>query len=1118
MIKSGVFQSAKTGQLYDVYELEEKNSYRLDICEFGAEFHNQPEKILFSLFRKRKTYIYGDRELYEELTQLRDTLINSNLEVHNENVWESGVFVMRQIRKRDEKMYMHREMINGRYQGEVFILDEANLQLKFYSDVIFDMNPLTLSEYETVEVVKDNTGIKSPYVPLSVLKSRYNLSWDKERKYLIVGDLETARAVLADAVASRQLVGFDYETDGLEFNLYSKNKMGGIVISPRRGESYYFPFRHEEFKNLPWSFTAEIEEAMQIIHNNSAYTQDDWWGAEGPVPGACAHNMLFEFKVSMKERLKIPIRHDSFILSKIIDPRSIRGLHSLKNLAYEITGLKFLEFEDVFIDKKNINFLQLPEEIVRIYACPDADNCCTVFETLWREKLPSYQRALYELEAQLVEIKASEEYWGFRINNKGFLEGYENAKKLHALLLKLIRVITRSEFKVTSNIELGDLLYNRMKAPIYLRTKSGAPSTSSSALRKLATIKLDKPLDIVKDDIRDSRGKQVIKKETLNQSKFPVVILLEKFKEVEKLITAFYGRIVKGSVGDLSGRDTSVVRYFSWFSQMGAESGRQSSPMHQLPKEIKQEVLSDSSEHNIAGTDYSQIELRLQFSLAKEEELIKMCEDPDNDVHRGIAGMIQNKEIWSISAKERQQDKARNFGVVYLISGMGLAAQKYGAGATKEQIKECEDSIREFFHHAKRVAAFIKNNQKIVLEHGQISTLFNRTRYFPRVFDPDVTSREISSIIRQANNLPVQGLGADLMKRAEVNIELWIKSKGWDKLVETPEGSYPLARQMISAHDEALVSYHKSIPVEEILEMKRDCMEMKIKDFAPLFVSTSIIDNWVEGKEDEYACPVRLRDKLIEDYKRTGVSICHGDDRSHKEIMAETIHNYLDAELRSYMEDLYSKTDGTAQKIAPLVRHPSLTHDLIARFPQTKEHLYENGYLNHEDHILYSVQRYLDERGKATADGGTIEEVEEVIEEVEAEDIIQSISGLRDELYEYNDEGEIIYTTAEDEEDEDGFFMYEDEEAMIHELSTGEKIRVWEMFDSIIIDTKGLTMPEVDKVLAHVYKDKDDKGFFTVQLMHNDKLVNTGIRVERADLEDWRNFITDITGTEILKN
>lgn len=1120
MFKMGLFMM--NNEPYQIFEVEGKGFHRFDICKEGAQFHIEPDKIIFSMYRRKKTYMYGDREVYKQYKALRNKLIFATLPSLSESNWENGEFILRQVRGEDSSFFMDKRFSNGKYKSETYVDGEDVISLSAESDMEFNTLPINSKEYKAVEIDGGAAKTNTPYVPLSVLAAKYNLEWIEEREYFVVKTEEQAREVLVECIQSKFLVGFDYETDGLDNNLYTRSNIVGVVLSPRRNYSYYIPIGMEKFDNVPWEFLHEIEEAFQKIHKMSDFTDDDDVALEGTTSrGAVAHNTKFENKVSKAWGLNIPIRHDSFILSYIINPNKFKGTHGLKGLEYERSGLKFLELDDIFLDKATINFPVLDEELSRVYACPDADNCCGVFEDLWR-KLPSYQRAVYELEAQLVEVKSDQEYWGIRVDERVFLEGYRVAKETMALLLRMIQTMLRTEANINSTQVLQHFIYDKMRAPVVLRTSKGKPSTSSKALRKLGDMKREEPSSYIKGDIYDSNGKLILKAKDLNNAKFPVILVLEKYREVNKQITAFYNRIIRDSKGDLKrlvdDEFEGVVegfqtRYFFWVAQYGAESGRQSSPIHQLPKVIKKGVRSDSDDHYLADTDYMQVELRLIFSLAGETKLVELCMDPNNDMHRAIACLLQDKEMWEISAEERQRDKARNFGVVYLISGMGLAMQKYGAGATKEQIDECTRSISDFYEGAKRVSLYIKKNREIVLRDKQISTKFNRPRYFPELSDPDLPRDRRESLIRQANNLPVQGLGADIMKRAEVNLNIYIKNKGWDKLVDTPQGKFPLVRSMLTAHDELLASVHKSIPVEEIMLAKRTCMEIALEGFAPLFVGTSIVDNWAEGKDSKYEVPVDLRNTMIDTYLETGESALDMS-KSPKVEMLRITNEYREKNLREYMEGLIAEHGEDPAVVAPHVRHSSLTHELIDRFPQEDEDEKHDGKLTHIDQIAYSTKKYFEYRAgegfKAPIDGEQVVFKGYVTDEDEEANIFEDIAGLQSALVDFDDKGNIIEDDAfEIEEDLDGLF-FDDEAEFIACQTSGEVYHVWKTFNVVVLDVQGLSMENADKVIAEAWQYRDKEGFYTLQLYYNNQLHNTGIKIETIDIESMQEFIKNL--------
>lgn len=1144
MIKSGIFIHKEV--TYQVHEVESKGYYRLDICVKDSQFHLDPLSIIFSMYKRKKTFMYGDRDIYQAFVTLKDKLLFATLEANTEKEWVDGKFVMRRVRGTDQTFFMDKTYHNGKYVSEYYVDGEEVIGLGLVSDLEFNTLPINSDEYMPVEIAGKAALADSPYVPLSVLAAKYDLSWDKEMNYFVVKTIEAARAVLVECIKTKFLVGFDYETDGVDFNLYTRNNIVGVVLSPRRTYSYYIPIGMKKYENIPWDFMHEIAEAFRTIQENSTFTdEDDISKAYEIAHGAVAHYQQFENKVSQAWGLDIPIRHCSYILSYIINPNKFTGTHDLKGLEYERTGRKFLEFDDIFLDKKAINFADLDEELSRVYACPDADNTCGVLEGLWR-KLPPFQRALYELEAQLVKVKSEQEYWGIRIDEKVFMESYMIAKEQQNLLLALIQHMLKTEANINSTQVLQEFLYNRMRAPVVLRTNKGKPSTSGKALKKLASLRREDVSQHMEDDIKDSGNRIIIKKDALNQAKFPVILLLEKYREMNKQITAFFNRIIRDSKGDLrrfvdeiENEDGTVeqilgeaegfqTRYFFWVAQYGAETGRQSSPIHQLPKVIKKGVKADSDDHYLADTDYAQVELRLIFSLAGETKLVELCKDPDNDMHRAIACLLQDKEMWEISAEERQRDKARNFGVVYLISGMGLALQKYGAGATKAEIDECTKSIADFYKGAKRVSAYIKKNREIVIRDKKIATKFNRARYFPELSDPDIPRDRKESLIRQANNVPVQGLAADIMKRAEVNIQIYIKDKGWDKLVATPQGDFPLVRSMLTAHDELLASCHKSIPVEAIMKMKRDCMEIALKDFAPLFVGTSIVDNWVEGKDSTYEVPVSLRNKLIEDFDRTGVSALDMT-KSPKVEMLRIVNEFREKNLRKYMEDLISEHGDDPEELAKQVKHASLTHELIDRFPQTKEEIEQGGYLTHLEQILYSTRKYLEYRSQEGVDASAL--VQAILDEKAKEDaeinffdeedektsLMEQVSGLQDSLVEFDKQGNIVAMDGDNpyEYDMDSL-LFEDEADFLEDITSGDRMIVWEMWNAICADLTTLNEENVDKVIAKVWECRQDDGFSEFRVLYGGEMHKTPIRLETFDIQMLREYIIQLEEDQLV--
>ena len=126
--------------------------------------------------------------------------------------------------------------------------------------------------------------------------------------------------------------------------------------------------------------------------------------------------------------------------------------------------------------------------------------------------------------------------------------------------------------------------------------------------------------------------------------------------------------------------------------------------------------------------------------------------------------------------------------------------------------------------------------------------------------------------------------------------------------------------------------------------MIRTCMEMTIKDAPPFFCSPALVDTWAQHDDDSVAMPVLLRDKLIEDYQQTGVS------KLNKENYMDVLNTYRDDVLHNYMRGLIQQYGRDPTVVAEHVRHPSLTHELIARYPAPR-----NLELDHVGSIQYAT-------------------------------------------------------------------------------------------------------------------------------------------------------------------
>ena len=1133
MLKSGIFITPK--KTYTVYEIEERGFYRIDFCEQDAVFQVNPQAVLYSQVKRKQTRFKGDSTIYSDYLRIKEQVESANMDSEKESHWEDGVYVTT-IKSSNKKLGYSQEVrmenniimsyiiVNGAYSLGSTVLDPI------YGVAL---DPMDFQYFQTYDISNDTIKADndSLFYSMDVLKRRYDLRHIEEKDYVVATDLETARRRLKEWMDDPYpLRGFDTETTGTDVDMYGEDKLVGIILGDNPNKATYYPFRHKDDINLPMEFLDELMQCVIKLQERLV-----------------AQNKKFDRKVMLKEGYDVRIKWDTMLISIILNPVLGKGIHGLKYLIYQLNGKRFLELDDIFVNSKDIDFSVLPVDIIEYYACPDGTNVLDLIEDQFK-KLPKYQYKLACLECDLADAKADMEYYGIRVDTKKFEKQYRNCNYILDVLIKAFRTLTHEDGNINSGPVLTELIYNKMHCPVLLRTKTGQASTSAAAVNKLAKTKAKTPHKIT-EDLVDLNGKVIIKAEKLANSAYPALVILAKYREYNKLKTAFYSRFE---------RTMKTGRIFFWVNQMGAATGRQSSPMHQLPPELKEVILSDAEDRDFWGPDFSQIELRMIAYLAKEKELIELAKNPDNDIHRIIGSLISNKPMWAITPEERSTGKRRNFGVVYLISAMGLSQQIFGPGATPENVEFCQQQLDAFYHKFKRIDRYIKNNAALVQKRGYMETAwYHRVRNFEEIFDPDIEPSTKASILRMANNVPVQGTAADYLKLAEVQMYNYIREKGW---YESKDG-FPRVRMMLSIHDEIIISADNSIPYEEIIEMITKCMQTPVDDAPPFFVQPARMDNWEGHSDDACAMPIRYRDKVIEDYNRTGESVFkqsyfklqidpsvkgeidtsteptsvivdkyldkvtlvfdhgnYGEEFTQKDVK-EALKNYINSNFTTYRIDNYIKllndfrTGQLSEYMSGLikeygmdykvvgehVRHPSLTHALLENYG--KDISFD---LSHEERITEAARLYIEDLNN---NGVKVEKEKEVVKRVADKDLF--IENL-EPLVNYDENGNVVFEDSSDEFESIYNSFSDPAPDDIINFVNREKVYVWELGDNITIDCCDITPADINKVLSYVFEHKQDDGFYKVFLLHEGKLIDTKMLVEEMDVGELNTIVTQM--------
>jgi len=280
--------------------------------------------------------------------------------------------------------------------------------------------------------------------------------------------------------------------------------------------------------------------------------------------------------------------------------------------------------------------------------------------------------------------------------------------------------------------------------------------------------------------------------------------------------------------------DPRTQRLHTSFNQTGAATGRLSSsnpnlqniPIRtELGREIRAAFVPREG-WKLLVADYSQIELRLLAHMSGDPLLVEAFRRGE-DIHTRTASEVLGVPPLMITPEARRSAKAVNFGIVYGISGFGLAAQ---LGISRG---EAEKYIRNYFARYAGVRKFIDETIATVRQTGVTRTLFGRERPIPDINSRNPNARGFAE--RTAVNSPLQGTAADLIKLAMVRIDAAL------------EAGRHRSAMLLQVHDE-LVFECPPEEGESVAALVRREMEGVRELNVPLLVDIGIGDNWRDAK------------------------------------------------------------------------------------------------------------------------------------------------------------------------------------------------------------------------------------------------------------------------------
>jgi DNA polymerase-1 len=222
------------------------------------------------------------------------------------------------------------------------------------------------------------------------------------------------------------------------------------------------------------------------------------------------------------------------------------------------------------------------------------------------------------------------------------------------------------------------------------------------------------------------------------------------------------------------------------------------------------------------AADYSQIELRIMAHLSGDERLLAAFA-ANQDIHRATAAEILGLQPDEVSTEQRRSAKAINFGLIYGMSAFGLARQ---LGIERH---EAQDYVDAYFARYPGVHAFMERIRAQARTDRFVETLFGRRLYLTNINHSNHQLR--SAAERTAINAPMQGTAADIIKRAMIEVDAWIRAE------------QPPVRMIMQVHDELVFEVAEDA-AEDTAGRIRSIMEHAAELSVPLVVEAGIGANW----------------------------------------------------------------------------------------------------------------------------------------------------------------------------------------------------------------------------------------------------------------------------------
>ncbi|MCE8530878.1 DNA polymerase I [Ruegeria pomeroyi] len=654
---------------------------------------------------------------------------------------------------------------------------DANTPLDFTLDdlELRDPDPDTLlgflaeMEFRTLtKRIADKLGTEAPVITEAPAPATEDAPAPEQppfdaSKYECVRDAAALEKWIAQA-RERGWVAVDTETTGLN---EMTADLVGISLAVEPGAACYIPLTHRDGDAGDLFGSDNLAEGQMPLQEALDLLKPV---LEDPAILKIGQNMKYDAKIFARYGVAVSPIDDTMLLSYAMHG-GLHG-HGMDTLSERYLSHTPIPIKPLLGSGKSaITFDKVPIDEATAYAAEDAD----ITLRLWQLFKPQLHRAqvttVYEtLERPLVPVLAEMEMHGVKVDRE-VLSRMSNAfaQKMAGLEAE-IHELAGETFNVGSPAQVGEILFDKMSLEGGKKGKTGKYSTPADVLEDLAT-----------------------------EHELPARIL--DWRQLSKLKSTYTDALQTHINPDTGRVHTS-------YSITGANTGRLASTdpnLQNIPvrteegRRIREAFVAEPG-NVLLSLDYSQIELRILAHIADIPALKQAFAD-GLDIHAMTASEMFDVPLAEMTPEIRRRAKAINFGVIYGISGFGLARNLRIPRA------EAQEFIDRYFERFPGIRTYMDDTIAFAKEHGYVQTLFGR-----RIHTPEINAKgpHAGFARRAAINAPIQGTAADVIRRAMVRMP--------DAIRDLP------AKMLLQVHDELLFEVAEDA-VEDTIAAARDIME-----------------------------------------------------------------------------------------------------------------------------------------------------------------------------------------------------------------------------------------------------------------------------------------------------